>query len=53
VTGGGPENPFHGLGTYGARVDAGPQVETPPPEVTSALVQLWEERIAPTLKPSR
>jgi ABC-type sulfate transport system substrate-binding protein len=53
VTGGGIENPFNALSSYGARVDIGSQVETPPLEVTSALVKLWEEQIAPTLKPTR
>jgi hypothetical protein len=54
VTGGGADNPFNKLGTHGVRVDMGAQVEMPPPEVTAALIKLWEERIAPlTLKPSR
>ncbi len=53
VAGGGPENPFNGLSLYGLSVDPGQQVETPPLEVTSALIELWEEQIAPTLRPSR
>lgn len=47
VTGGGAANPFSALAAYGVRVDAGPQVETPAPEVTRALLELWERRIAP------
>lgn len=47
VTGGGAENPFGALASYGVRVDVGAQVETPAPEVTRALIELWERRIAP------
>lgn len=48
----GAGNPFNSMAAYGVRVDFGDQVETPPAEVTRALIELWEERIAPlTLRP--
>jgi hypothetical protein len=53
VSGGGAENPFTSRAANGARVDLGAQVETPAPEVTAALITLWEQEIAPTLKPRR
>ncbi len=50
---GGPENPFTRMAPFGVQVAIDQQVETPPAEVTHALIEFWERRIAPlTLRPS-
>ncbi|HMQ30358.1 MAG TPA: substrate-binding domain-containing protein, partial [Chloroflexaceae bacterium] len=52
VADGGADNPFTRMAPYGVRVDFGAQVETPPAEVTRALIELWARRIEPlTLRP--
>ncbi|NTU84864.1 MAG: ABC transporter substrate-binding protein [Chloroflexales bacterium] len=47
LTGAGAANPFSKLAQYGLQVDIAQQVETPSDEVTRALIELWERRIAP------
>lgn len=47
ISDGGAENPFSKLTPYGVQLDITRQVETPSAEVTRALIDLWERRIAP------
>lgn len=48
----GDGSPFVRMEPYGVRVSLGAQAETPPAEVTRALIEQWERRIEPlTLRP--
>lgn len=46
LSGAGPNNPFERYRQHGARVDIAQQVETPPAEVTTALIELWQRSMS-------